>query len=80
MTEGPAVRAGRDTARRVIPLFRPYRLRVEAAARAAFIHDRIMEFPSGYDTVVGERGYRLSGGEKHRAATGGAVGVSKAAG
>ncbi|HWN63786.1 MAG TPA: ABC transporter ATP-binding protein [Streptosporangiaceae bacterium] len=41
---------------------------VEAAARAAFIHDRIMEFPSGYDTVVGERGYRLSGGEKQRLA------------
>ena len=29
---------------------------VEAAARAAYIHDRIMEFPDGYDTVVGERG------------------------
>ena len=39
---------------------------VESAARAAFIHDRIMEFPDGYDTVVGERGYRLSGGEKQR--------------
>jgi ATP-binding cassette, subfamily B, bacterial len=35
---------------------------------AAFIHDRIMEFPDGYDTVVGERGYRLSGGEKQRLA------------
>jgi ATP-binding cassette, subfamily B, bacterial len=41
---------------------------VEAAARAAFIHDRIMEMPDGYDTVVGERGYRLSGGEKQRLA------------
>ena len=41
---------------------------VEAAARAAFIHDRIVEFPDGYDTVVGERGYRLSGGEKQRLA------------
>jgi len=41
---------------------------VEAAARAAYIHDRIMEFPDGYDTVVGERGYRLSGGEKQRLA------------
>jgi len=41
---------------------------VEDAARAAYIHDRIMEFPSGYDTVVGERGYRLSGGEKQRLA------------
>jgi ATP-binding cassette, subfamily B, bacterial len=41
---------------------------VEAAARAANIHDRIMEFEAGYDTVVGERGYRLSGGEKQRLA------------
>ena len=41
---------------------------VEAAARAAFIHDRIMELPDGYDTMVGERGYRLSGGEKQRLA------------
>jgi ATP-binding cassette subfamily B protein len=41
---------------------------VEDAARAAYIHDRIMEFPDGYDTVVGERGYRLSGGEKQRLA------------
>ena len=41
---------------------------VEEAARAAYIHDRIMEFPAGYDTVVGERGYRLSGGEKQRLA------------
>jgi ATP-binding cassette, subfamily B, bacterial len=41
---------------------------VEAAARAAFIHDRIMELPDGYETTVGERGYRLSGGEKQRLA------------
>ena len=41
---------------------------VQAAARAAYIHDRIMQFPDGYDTVVGERGYRLSGGEKQRLA------------
>jgi ATP-binding cassette, subfamily B, bacterial len=41
---------------------------VEEAARAAYIHDRIVEFPDGYDTVVGERGYRLSGGEKQRLA------------
>jgi len=41
---------------------------VEEAARAAYIHDRIMEFPDGYATVVGERGYRLSGGEKQRLA------------
>src|SRR5690349_10542161 len=41
---------------------------VEEAARAAYIHGRIMEFPDGYDTIVGERGYRLSGGEKQRLA------------
>ena len=41
---------------------------VEVAARAAAIHDRIMELPQGYDTVVGERGYKLSGGEKQRIA------------
>ncbi len=39
-----------------------------AAARAAAIHDRIMELDDGYDTVVGERGYKLSGGEKQRIA------------
>ncbi|HWL91515.1 MAG TPA: ABC transporter ATP-binding protein [Actinomycetota bacterium] len=39
-----------------------------AAARAANIHDRIAELPGGYDTVVGERGYKLSGGEKQRLA------------
>ena len=36
------------------------------AAKAAFIHDRIMEMPEGYDTFVGERGFRLSGGERQR--------------
>jgi ATP-binding cassette subfamily B protein len=41
---------------------------LEAACKAAFIHDRIMELPEGYDTVVGERGYKLSGGEKQRLA------------
>jgi ATP-binding cassette subfamily B protein len=41
---------------------------LEVAARAANIHDRIMTFEGGYDTVVGERGYRLSGGEKQRLA------------
>jgi ABC-type transport system involved in Fe-S cluster assembly fused permease/ATPase subunit len=38
------------------------------ACRAASIHDRIMEFPDGYDTKVGERGVRLSGGERQRVA------------
>ena len=41
---------------------------LESAARAAYIHDRIAELPDGYDTVVGERGYKLSGGEKQRLA------------
>ena len=39
-----------------------------AAAKAAAIHERIMELDDGYDTVVGERGYKLSGGEKQRIA------------
>jgi ATP-binding cassette, subfamily B, bacterial len=38
------------------------------ACRAANIHDFIMGLPEGYDTIVGERGYRLSGGEKQRVA------------
>ena len=41
---------------------------VEAAARAANIHDFVMGLPNGYETIVGERGYRLSGGEKQRLA------------
>jgi len=41
---------------------------LEAAARAARIHDLIASLPDGYDTVVGERGYRFSGGEKQRIA------------
>ncbi|HEV8564326.1 MAG TPA: ABC transporter ATP-binding protein [Actinomycetota bacterium] len=41
---------------------------LEAAARAANIHDRIAELQEGYDTIVGERGYKLSGGEKQRLA------------
>lgn len=41
---------------------------LEAACRAANIHDQIMHFEDGYDTLVGERGYRLSGGEKQRIA------------
>jgi ATP-binding cassette subfamily B protein len=39
---------------------------IAAACRAARIHDVIAALPDGYDTVVGERGYRLSGGEKQR--------------
>jgi ATP-binding cassette subfamily B protein len=41
---------------------------LEAACRAANIHDFIAGLPNGYDTLVGERGYRLSGGEKQRLA------------
>jgi ATP-binding cassette subfamily B protein len=41
---------------------------IEEAARAARIHDLIASLPDGYDTVVGERGYRFSGGEKQRIA------------
>ena len=41
---------------------------VEDAARAAQIHELIAGLPEGYDTVVGERGYRFSGGEKQRIA------------
>ncbi|HSP72155.1 MAG TPA: ABC transporter ATP-binding protein [Gaiellaceae bacterium] len=41
---------------------------IEEAARAARIHDLIASLPDGYDTMVGERGYRFSGGEKQRIA------------
>jgi ATP-binding cassette subfamily B protein len=41
---------------------------IEAAARAAAIHDHVDGLPERYDTVVGERGYKLSGGEKQRIA------------
>jgi len=41
---------------------------IEVAAKAANIHDFILGLPEGYDTIVGERGYRLSGGEKQRLA------------
>ncbi|KQM37753.1 ABC transporter ATP-binding protein [Microbacterium sp. Leaf203] len=41
---------------------------IEAACRAANIHHVIASFEAGYDTIVGERGYRLSGGEKQRIA------------
>jgi ATP-binding cassette subfamily B protein len=41
---------------------------IEEAARAAQIHDTIVALPDGYDTVVGERGFRFSGGERQRIA------------
>ena len=41
---------------------------IVAAATAANIHERVAELPEGYDTIVGERGYKLSGGEKQRMA------------
>ena len=41
---------------------------IVAACRAARIHDLIETLPDGYDTIVGERGYRMSGGEKQRIA------------
>jgi ATP-binding cassette subfamily B protein len=41
---------------------------ITTAAKAANIHETISSFPEGYETVVGERGYRLSGGEKQRIA------------
>jgi ATP-binding cassette subfamily B protein len=41
---------------------------IEQAARVANIHNFIVGLPAGYDTIVGERGYRLSGGEKQRIA------------
>jgi ATP-binding cassette subfamily B protein len=41
---------------------------LDAATRAAQIHERILELSDGYDTLVGERGYRMSGGEKQRLA------------
>ena len=41
---------------------------LETAARAAAIHERVMDLPDGYETIVGERGYKLSGGEKQRIA------------
>src|SRR5206468_11750654 len=41
----------------------------DQSATAASVHDPVVSLPDGYDTVVGERGYRCSGGEKQRIAT-----------
>ncbi|HXZ98895.1 MAG TPA: ABC transporter ATP-binding protein [Candidatus Binatia bacterium] len=59
-----------DTIRRNLLYAKPEATQeeLEAASRAAFIHERIAELADGYDTIVGERGYRLSGGEKQRLA------------
>lgn len=59
-----------DTIRKNLLYARPNASEAEmiAAAQAASIHDFIAKLPAGYDTVVGERGYRLSGGEKQRLA------------
>ena len=59
-----------DTIRKNLMYARPDASEAEmiAAGKAASIHDFIMKLPQGYDTLVGERGYRLSGGEKQRLA------------
>jgi ATP-binding cassette subfamily B protein len=59
-----------DTVRENLRFARPNATdeEIEEAARAARIHDLIVSLPDGYDTVVGERGYRFSGGEKQRIA------------
>jgi len=57
-----------DTVRNNIAYGRPNigQEQVEAAAKAALAHDFIMRLPAGYDTIIGERGMRLSGGEQQR--------------
>ena len=59
-----------DTVRANLLYARPdaTQLELETACRAAYIHDFITNLANGYETVVGERGYRLSGGEKQRLA------------
>lgn len=59
-----------DTVRNNIAYGQPHvpQKDVEAAARAALAHDFILALPTGYDTVIGERGVRLSGGERQRLA------------
>jgi len=56
-----------DSTLRTVKLMQPQE-EIENAAKEAQIHDRILSFPDGYDTEVGERGLRLSGGEKQRVA------------
>ncbi|MDA5193680.1 ATP-binding cassette domain-containing protein [Govanella unica] len=59
-----------DTIARNIAFGRPgsNQAEIEEAARQAHIHDVILQLPEGYDTIVGERGLKLSGGEKQRIA------------
>jgi ATP-binding cassette subfamily B protein len=59
-----------DTVRENLRFARPEATdeEIEEAARAARIHELVISLPEGYDTVVGERGYRFSGGEKQRIA------------
>jgi len=59
-----------DTVRNNIAYGQPHvpQKEVEGAARAALAHEFILALPSGYDTVIGERGVRLSGGERQRLA------------
>lgn len=59
-----------DTVRANLLYARPAatQIELETACQAAYIHDFIVNLPNGYETVVGERGYRLSGGEKQRLA------------
>jgi ATP-binding cassette subfamily B protein len=59
-----------DTIRTNLTYARPEasQAEIEVAARAANIHEFVIGLPDGYDTIVGERGYRLSGGEKQRIA------------
>jgi ABC transporter/FHA domain len=61
------------TVKRVAQAFHPYRFQVALVLTAILlttllVHERIMELEEGYDTIVGERGYKLSGGEKQRIA------------
>ena len=57
-----------DSGRFSYAKFGASREEVEESAKAAQLHDRIVSFPDKYETKVGERGIRLSGGEKQRVA------------